>query len=415
VPSKKRTSVWLLVLTVGFGTQFTAAQSTQAGWMGTWGMAPTAEATSGPTASGNLTFRNIVHISLGGSSMRLQFSNEFGTGPLTVGPVQVALSAGGGAIQPGTGATVTFGTNASVTIPAGSVAFSDPVAFTTRPLSNVEVSFFIPAQTIQTETCHQFALASNYVSTGQNVGKATIGGAIENWCYLKGVDVENGTAGASVVTLGDSITAGYQSPLDANARWTDYLAVALQGNASTPNISVINEGIVDNLLLGAGLGPNGLARIDRDVLAQTGVGYLILAEGINDLGYATQTGSTTTLTAAALIQGYEQVVTRAHTHGIKVFVATITPDGGTSYYPPNDDTGRQAVNAWIRNSGGVLDGYIDFDAALTNGATPVPALLPQYDSGDHLHPNAAGYSVMASQINLSLFQGSPGSSKQIPK
>ncbi len=402
----------MLVLAVGVGTHSMAAQSTQPGWIGSWGTAPTPEGTSGPTAAGNLTFRNIVHISVGGTSIRLQFSNEFGTTPLTLGPAQVALSAGGGAIQAGTGVAVTFGTNPTVTIPPGSVAFSDPVAFTAQPFSNIEVSFYVPAQTIQTETCHQYALSSNYLSTGQNVGKPIVGGTIQTWCYLKGVDVQNGTAGASIVALGDSITAGYQSPTDANERWTDYLAADLQADASTPNIGVINEGIVDNLLLGSGLGPNGLARLDRDVLAQSGVQYLILDEGINDLGYATGMGSTTSLTAAALIQGYQQVAARAHNHGIKVFGATLMPDGGTSYYPPNDDTGRQAVNAWIRNSGGVLDGYIDFDAALSNGAAPpaIPALLPQYDSGDHLHPNAAGYAAMANQINLVLFQAG-GSAK----
>jgi len=393
----------MLALALAIGSQSVVAES---GWVGTWGASQQTRGTAGSgVPSGKLTFRNIVHVSQGGTALRLQLSNEFGTTPLTVGEVHVALSAGSGAIVPGTDQAVTFAGSPSITIPPGAVAFSDGTSFSLPSFSNLAVSVYLPAQSIPSSSCHPDAIATNYNNAGNVVAASSLASSSTTWCYLRAVDVQSATATSAVVTLGDSITAGYQSPSDANDRWPDFLAANLQQNSATAGIGVVNEGVVGNLLLNAGVGPNGLARLDRDVLAQSGVGYLIVLEGINDLDSSSPPGSVAT--AQALIAGYEQIVMRAHNHGIKVFGATLTPDGGNIYFPANNDVARQTVNAWIRTSG-VFDGVIDFDSVLTNGAVPpaIPALLPAYDSGDHMHPNAAGYQLMANTVNLALFQNS---------
>jgi len=344
---------------------------------------------------------------VGGSTVRVQLTNEFGSGSLIVGPVQVAISAGNGAIQPGTNVGLTFSGSSMVTIPAGAVAYSDPLSFSVPALGSLAISAYFPAQTISKSSCHPYAQATSYASTGNTVAQASGGTGAQTWCYVRGIDIETASPGSSIAAIGDSITDGYQSPVDSNKRYTDYLAAALQANSSTVDIGVVNKGILANELLGedvfTGYGPSGMARLAADVFGQTGVSYLIVLEGINDLGYASPSGSMAT--AESLIASYQQLIAQAHSHGMKVYGATLTPDGGTAYYPANDDAGRQAVNAWIRTSG-AFDAVIDFDAALTNGAVApaIPALQKQYDSGDHLHPNALGYQAMANAISLSLFE-----------
>jgi lysophospholipase L1-like esterase len=404
-------SALFLTLISAIFLQFASAQGLSGNWIGSWGAASYAQvATNLGQGSGDFTYRNIVHTSAGGSAIRVQLTNEYGTAPLTVGPVQVALSAGGGAIQGGTNQALTFGGNPMVTIPAGAVVFSDPLQFNVPALTSLAVSLYVPPQTVTKASCHPFAVANSYMSASNTVASIPGGTAALTWCYLRGIDVEAATAG-STVALGDSITDGWESTTDGNKRYTDYLASALQANPATTNVGVLNKGILSNELLGIdafiGYGPAGSARLNGDVFSETGVAYLIVLEGINDLGYANPSGGIAT--ADALIAGYQQLIAQAHNHGIKVYGCTLTPTGGTAYYPTIDDSGRQAVNAWIRTNN-AFDAFIDFDAALSNNAVPpaVPALLKQYDSGDHLHPNSLGYSVMAQQISLSLF-GAPSS------
>jgi len=394
------------------------AQGVQGNWIGTWGTASYSQTSSALSQStGNFTYRNVVRVSVGGTAVRVQLTNEFGTGPVTIGPVQVAMSAGSGAIKPGTNAALTFSGSPTVTIPIGAVAYSDPVTFSVPALASLAISAYVPAQTISRSSCHPYAQATNYQSAGNIVAQTSASGstAIQSFCFLRGIDVESANGGGSIVAIGDSITNGYQSPTDGNKRYTDFLAAALQADPSTANVGVLNKGIVGNELLGVsgfvGYGPLGTARLSGDVFNETGVSHVIVLEGINDLGNANPSGSMAV--ADALIAGYQQLIAQAHSRGISVYGATLTPDGGNGYYPANDDTGRQAVNAWIRTSG-AFDAVIDFDAVLTNGAVApaIPALQKQYDSGDHLHPNALGYQAMANAINLTLFEGTPPLTKK---
>jgi lysophospholipase L1-like esterase len=403
-----------IAIVLAIASQRGFAQATN--WIGTWGTASYAQvATSVGQSTGNFTYRNIVRASVGGTAVRVQLTNEFGTSSLIVGPVQLAISAGNGAIESGTNVGLTFGGSPTVTIPPGAVAFSDPLAFTVPAMANLAVSAYFPAQTILKSVCHPNAQTTSYTSAGNTVAQAAGGTAVQTWCYLRGIDIENANAGTSIVAIGDSITDGYQSPVDGNKRYTDFLAAALQANPSTANIGVLNKGILANELLGedgfTGYGSAGLARLTVDVFGQTGVSYVIVLEGINDLGYASPVDSMAT--ADALIASYQQLIAQAHSHGIKVYGGTITPVGGTGYYSWTNDAGRQAVNAWIRTSG-AFDAVIDFDAVLTNGAVApaIPALQKQYDSGDHLHPNALGYQAMANAISLSLFDAQSSTTKK---
>ncbi len=216
-----------------------------------------------------------------------------------------------------------------------------------------------------------------------------------HWYYLCGVDVDAPAAeAAAVAVLGDSITDGRGSPTDGNGRWTDHLARRLHESEGTSFVGVLNEGLGGNRLLNDGLGPNALARLDRDVLAQPGVRWLIVLEGINDLG-------TRSATARDLIGAYEQIIVRAHARGIKAYGATILPCEGSFYFNPELEAARQEVNAWIRGSGR-FDAVIDFDAATRDPRKPA-RLSAVADGGDHLHPGPVGYKIMAGVVDLKLF------------
>ena len=282
-------------------------------------------------------------------------------------------------------------------IPPGALVVSDPVAFQVTPLSSLAVSVYLPDQRISETTCHEDARSTTFIAAGDATASATLTDprTITSWCFVKGIDVSTTDAhAAAIVTLGDSITDGALSTRDTNRRWPDVLASRLQADSKTANLSVLNEGIGGNRLLREGAGQAALARFDRDVLAQSGVRYLIILEGINDIGaIARPRDADDTMTApqltSALTFALAQLVTRAHTHGIKVFGATLTPYGGAGYASPAGEEAREAVNDWIRTSG-VFDGVIDFDQVARDPANP-NVFLPSVDSGDHLHPGDAGY------------------------
>jgi lysophospholipase L1-like esterase len=377
-------------------------------WVGTWGASPVlALNTNGKIVSGDTTLREIVHISLGGSTARVVLSNEFGLDPLTIGAAGIALSGSDGSIIPSSSSALTFGGRPSAIIPPGALVVSDPIAIKLPALADVVVSLFIPDQPIQQLSVHTFADQTNYSATGNVVSaeKFDTPKTITSWPILKGIDVKVSAESSAIVTFGDSITDGALSTRNANARWPDVLARRLQADKKTANLGIINEGIGGNRILHDVSGPSALARFDRDVLAQSGVKYLIIMESINDIGHATDPDPAKRydiVTADDLIFGLGQLAERAHTHGIKVFGATLTPYGGAKYASPAGEAMREAVNNWIRTTK-QLDGFIDFDKVTQDPANPT-VYLPADDSGDHLHPKDAGYKAMGESIDLKLFE-----------
>ncbi len=361
--------------------------------------------TDGRYGAADTTLREIVHVSMGGPLVRVVLTNEFGTEPLTIGAVHVALSSGGGAITLSSANALTFGGKSSITIPAGAMAVSDPAALALPAFADVAVSIFVPAQTMHQVSAHTFADQTSYESAGNEVNRSKLTDAkpIYAWPFLKGVDVKVAGTSGSIVCFGDSITDGALSTRDANSRWPDLLARRLEGNGKTKNLGVLNEGIGGNRVLHDGTGPSALARFDRDVIAQAGVRYLVVMESINDIGHAADPVKPyDVVTADDLIQGFTQMVERAHTHGIKVIGATLTPYVGAKYASPQGETMREAVNEWIRTTK-LLDGVIDFEKATRDPANP-QVFVAADDSGDHLHPKDAGYKAMADSIDLKLFE-----------
>jgi lysophospholipase L1-like esterase len=375
-------------------------------WAGTWGASPVATPnTNGKVVSGDTTLREIVHISLGGSTARVILSNEFGLDPLTIGAAGIALSAGDGSIVPSSSSVLTFAGHSSAIIPPGALIVSDPIAIKLPAFADVAVSLFIPDQPIQQLSGHGFADQTNYSATGNVVSAEKLDAPKTYflWPILKGIDIKGSAESGAIVTFGDSITDGALSTRNANARWPDVLAKRLQADKKTANLGIINQGIGGNRVLHDVTGPSALARFDRDVLAQSGVKYLIIMESINDIGHAADPVKPYDVVSADdIIFGLAQLAERAHTHGIKVYGATLTPYGGAKYASPTGEAMRTAVNTWIRTTK-QLDGFIDFDRATQDPANPT-TFLPANDSGDHLHPKDAGYKVMGESIDLKLFE-----------
>lgn len=387
----------------------TASAASPDHWVGTWAASPVALVNrEDKFGAADTTYREIVHVSMGGPAIRVILTNEFGVDSLTIGAASVALSAGGSSIKPDASSPLTFNGRPSITIPAGALVVSDPVNLKLPPTSDLAVSIFVPAQAIGTVTLHGYADQTSYTAPGNFASEPSFGTStdaatnIYSWPFLKGVDVKADNKAAAIVAFGDSITDGAYSTRNGNARWPDVLASRLQANKKTASLGVLNEGIGGNRVLHDKTGPSALARFDRDVLAQAGVKYLIIMESINDIGHAKDPNRPYDVVSADdLIAGLSQLATRAHTHGIKVFGATLTPYIGAKYESPAGETMREAVNQWIRTTN-QLDGVIDFDKVTRDPANP-NVFLPADEHGDHLHPNDTGYKAMGDSIDLKLF------------
>jgi lysophospholipase L1-like esterase len=391
------------------------AQSTMASehWVGTWAASqqiPEQQNTLPADAQRDITIRQIFHVSIGGAVLRIHLSNAFGKQPLYFTSVHIALpaAADSSAIDPQSDKALGFAGNSDVIVPAGADYISDPIQFPLAPLSNIAITFHLDALP-DVQTGHPGSRATSYYTYGDQVSSASLKDAksIDHWYLISGIDVLSPTDGASIVALGDSITDGHAATTNGNDRWTDVLAQRLQQSPSTKNIGVLNQGIGGNHLLTDGLGPNALARFNRDVLAQAGGRWVIVLEGVNDLGGLTRNGEVSGTEHDALLHrilaAYQQIIARAHSAGIHVIGATITPYTGSDYYHPGpaSEADREAINQWIRTPGH-FDDVVDFDKVVRDPSHQAQ-LLPAYDSGDHLHPSPAGYHAMGDAVPLLLF------------
>jgi lysophospholipase L1-like esterase len=388
-------------------------------WLGSWAASPSPPDLAGPSVSGfaNQTLREVVYLHFGGGRVRVRVSNAFGASPLSLGRATVALRAPGAAIVPGSARALTFAGSGSTVVPAGAEVFTDPANLRVRAGQELAISLFFPTSTGPT-TFHSLAVSTNYMAAGDHasdVDATAFTGTARSWFLLDGVDVEAARVDDAVVTLGDSITDGFASTVDANNRWPDVLSRRL--NARPGNrTSVLDEGISGNRVLNNApcCGVDALARLDRDVLTQHGVRFVILLEGINDIGFSQlnfpETAPNTDVSAAQIIAGYRQIIDEAHARGVRIYGATLTPFEGAGYETPAGLAKRDAVNAFIRTRG-AFDAVIDFDRVTRDPANP-ERFLPAFDSGDHLHPNDAGYRAMANAIPLALFQSGGDDSAQ---
>jgi lysophospholipase L1-like esterase len=340
------------------------------------------------------TFRMIVKTSVSGTNLQIRLTNAFGTRPITFGSAFVGRQSSGAVLVAGSNRQLRFGGAPSVTIPPGASALSDPLSGTVAANTMLAVSVHVVGNAGQV-TGHAVASQVSYVSGVGDFSSRSDGSgytAIPNWFFLDGVLVTAPETVGTVVCLGDSITDGTKSKQNANHRYPDYLAARLQALGTSRATGVANVGISSNRLTGDGTGVAGLARFDRDVLAQPGVNTLVFMQGINDIRLDVATRP------EQLTQAYRQIVARAHAKGIRVIGGTLMPFYGDTFYTEQREALRQQVNAWIRTSG-AFDAMVDFDKATRDPSFP-RRLRPTYDSGDHIHPNDAGYNAMANAINL---------------
>ncbi len=413
----RRTSQFILaVVALPVATRASTQTPSSNRWISTWATSmvaapgrPRPDSIDHVPTLVNRTLREIAHVSVGGTRMRIRLSNQYGDRRLLIGSVHVALRTTGAAIDPSTDRQVTFNGRSSVVIRAGASLVSDAVSLPIPDFADVAVSLFLADSAGQTAdsarlaTVHPLALQTNYVSApGDFTGVARFAPdtTLPIWPFVAGIDVVNPSVTGVVVTLGNSITDGFGSTADSNARWPDVLARRLLASKE-PVKAIVNAGISGNRVVSTGAGPSALERFDRDVLMQPGVTHVIVLEGINDINGGTNARNPRNeISVEELIAGHQQLIDRAHERGLVVFGATLTPEGQIANAAR--DAKRVALNRWIRTSG-AYDGVIDFDR-VTRDPGDTTRFLPAYDSGDHLHPNDAGYKAMGEAIDLALFR-----------
>lgn len=393
-----------------------AAAADKGVWVATWGASPAPQLASeeqmqaAKLAFRNQTLREIIHTSIAGRSLRVRLSNAYGKQTLEIGAVHIALHGQGPSTLPGSDRPLTVSGHQSFSIPPNAMVLSDPIQMDVPAGSDLVISIFVPGSA-SGAGIHYSSQQTSYVGMGDLTSAPSMPDAspFTSWVFLTGVDVLPDRPASTLVAFGDSITDGAHSSVDANQRWPNLLADRLL--AKNRPIGVLDAGIGGNRILhdpvdNIRFGVNALARFDRDVLAQAAVKYVIVLEGINDLGHAgTSAPLSETVSAQDLIGGLLQMIERCHEKGSKIFGGTLTPFEGTTfpgYFTPEKEVKRKAVNEWIR-TGHAFDGVIDFDRAVQDPNHP-DRMLPAYDSGDHLHPNDAGYKAMAAAIDLALFR-----------
>lgn len=386
-------------------------------WTATWASGPAGPFPGATPIFDNQTLREIVHTSVAGTRVRVKLSNTFGSEPVVIGSAHIARRVAGARIEPASDRRLTFGGVDHVAIPAGALVVSDPVDLSVPALSDLAISLYLPQPTTAS-TMHAVALQTNYIAAAAGDATAAVdlpgAATTTSWHFVTSVDVL-ARGGATVVALGDSITDGSNSSVDANLRWPNVLANRLQAHRATRHLGVVDQGIIGNRILHPTepgfenlFGPAGLARFDRDVLAQAGVAHVIVLLGINDIGHPGSSAgapASEEVTAEEIEAGLLQFIERAHEHGIQVFGATLTPFEDTTlvgFFSPEKEQKRQAVNRWIRTAG-KFDGVVDFDAAIRDPSHPA-RMLPAFDGGDHLHPSDAGQRAMGAAIPLGWFE-----------
>ena len=376
-------------------------------WVATWGTSPSTPGRFGQAEAADRTFENrtlrqIVHTSVGGDSVRIRLSNRHGSVPLEIGVVHIASRREGAQIEAASDRALTFGTQTSITIPVGAFVLSDPVDLEVPPLADLAISIYFPSDT-GTPTSHGSATQTSYISPPGNFAateQISDAETSQSWFFLTAVDVRPSERTGVVVTLGNSITDGSGSTVDANSRWPDHLARRLAARGSGA-LAVVNAGIGGNRVLHdlGGFGVNALARLELDVLSLAGVTHVVVLEGINDIGLF-GTIAPEEVSSDEIIAGHRQLIARVHARGLKIYGATLTPFEGAFYFSPDGEMKRQAVNEWIRTSG-AYDAVIDFDSATRDPTQP--SRFQRGFSEDSLHPNDAGYRAMAYAVDLTLF------------
>jgi lysophospholipase L1-like esterase len=412
---------WRALLPAGFAVALCLCMSTAVAqeaddWVGTWTASPQPvwapdflAPAKVPRNLWNQTVRELAHVSIGGSKIRLLLSNEYTNYPITIGSVHAAISEKGAAIVPATDRAVTFGGKPSITIPPGAPVLSDPIDLVVPPLSDLTVSVFVPDVT-PIETMHWEGRQTAYIVAGDKTTEPDIkpDSTMTAKVFLSEIFVDAQPGARTVVTFGDSITDGDGSTIDGNVRWPDNLARRL----SDRRIAVLNEGISGAKVLSDRMGVNALARFERDVIGQSHADVVTMMMGINDIGWpgSVLAPADKIPTADEVIAGHQQIIARAHLHHLRIIGATLTPFEDTfhgtpmfGYYSEEKEKVRQAVNTWIRESG-TYDGMADFDAVVRDPANP-KHIKAEFDSGDHLHPNDAGYVAMADSIDLGSLLG----------
>ena len=398
---KSSIAVIILLLCTSCASLQSRATKTKECWICTWlsGQQLT-EPRNNPPAPylTDNTLRQVVHVTLGGSKLRVQFSNAYGSSPVTIQAAHLAVSKGDSAIDTATDKALAFDGAPSVTIPPGKEIYSDTIDFDVKPLSNLAVSIYF-GETSPDVTGHPGSRTYSYIQTGNTVTTPDMESAtkIDHWYNLSRIDLWLDDSYACVVTLGDSITDGRGSTTNQNNRWPDDLARRLLANPDTAKVGVLNQGVGGNNVVSGGLGVPASQRFEHDVLDPNGVRWVIILEGINDIG-----SSRNLRVADDLIAAFEQFIEEAHARNIKVYGVPILPFGRSFYDRGERETARQTVNNWIRTSG-KFDAVIDMDAAVRDPENP-SQLLREYDSGDHLHLSPAGYQKMADCIDLNLFK-----------
>jgi lysophospholipase L1-like esterase len=355
-----------------------------------------------PTGVQDQTVRMVVHSSIGGQKVRIELANAFGKSTISIGSAHVAVAMSGGGIDSHTDRQLTFSGSQSVEMRPGSILVSDPVDFDVQPMSNLAISLFVVnGEGIPTN--HALGLHTSYISKGDTTTSASMPEPSTTTAYLwlRSVDVAAGRNDFAIACLGDSITDGFQTTVDADQAWPTLLARRLSEEKGGPRVAVLNQGISGNQVLRDGAGVSALARFDRDVLSEPGVRWVVMLEGINDINLHGQITSKGGLVPGDLIGGYKQIIARAHMQNIKVAGATLTPDAGVWLAGPVGEVTRQKVNEWIRTSE-AFDAVIDFDAITRDHADPT-RLQTAFDSDDHIHPNDRGNAAMADAISLKYF------------